>query len=72
MSELERRYVVWLSGGGPVIVELSKASGPLSVEWVNPVTGRTTTEESTIGGYNRSFAPPFDGDAVLYISANYQ
>lgn len=52
-----------------VSVNLSGASVPLAVEWLNPRTAETipagTTRDSTIKG----FTAPFPGDAVLYLHA---
>jgi hypothetical protein len=60
-------YLIYLPSGGMVTVDLSAASGPLSVEWFNPEDGTTTDGGTTTGGAVRSFNPPFSGDAVLYI-----
>ena len=61
-------YLVYLPSGGAVNVNLSASPGTLSVEWFNPSTGATTNAGTTTGGANRSFTPPFSGDAVLYLS----
>jgi hypothetical protein len=60
-------YLVYLPAGGSTTVDLSGASGQLSVEWFNPSTGMTTSGGTTGGGATRSFSAPFSGDAVLYI-----
>ncbi|MCZ6673424.1 MAG: hypothetical protein O7C75_10865, partial [Verrucomicrobia bacterium] len=60
-------YLVYLPTGGRVTVNLSAASGPFSVEWFNPRTGRVMDGRIITGGGNRSFTAPFIGDAVLYI-----
>jgi hypothetical protein len=52
-----------------VKVDLSAASGTLSVEWFNPATGEIIAAEAT-GGSIQEFAAPFSGDAVLYIKAD--
>ncbi len=62
-------YLLYLPDGGVVRVDLAAASGPLSVEWLNPSTGATLTGETTTGGDHRELKAPFDGDAVLYITA---
>jgi hypothetical protein len=54
--------------GSSVTVDLSAASGELSVEWFNPSTGEVFERGTTTGGASRSFTAPFRGDAVLYIS----
>jgi hypothetical protein len=60
-------YLVYLRSGGGVSVNLSGASGQLSIEWFNPSNGVTTAGGTTTGGATRSFNAPFGGDAVLYI-----
>jgi hypothetical protein len=49
-----------------VKVDLSAASGALSVEWFNPATGEIIAVETT-GGSIQEFTAPFSGDAILYI-----
>jgi hypothetical protein len=56
-----------LPEGGEVTVDLSAASGSVAVEWFNPRSGDATQGQITSGGRKRSFKPPFDGDAVLYL-----
>jgi hypothetical protein len=63
-----KEYLAYLPDGGRVTMDLSAASGLLAVAWFNPRSGDATPGESTSGGGKRSFEPPFDGDAVLYIS----
>lgn len=60
-------YLVYLPTGGQVDVELSATPGELNVEWFNPATGDTTLGAPIDGGAQRSLAPPFASDAVLYI-----
>jgi hypothetical protein len=61
------QYLIYLPAGGSASVDLSDASGALSVEWFNPSNGTTSEGGTTLGGSSRSFTPPFRGDAVLYI-----
>ena len=63
----QAEYLVYLPTGGSATVDLSDASGDLSVEWFNPGTGTTTADGTTTGGSSRLFTSPFGGDAVLYI-----
>ncbi len=49
-------------------VDLSSTTGPLLVEWFNVGTGETVPVGTTPGGTIQKFAPPFYGDAVLYLS----
>jgi len=60
-------YLVYLPDGGEVTVDLSAASGRLTIEWFNPRSGDTAHDQSAFGGQKRSFKPPFGGDAVLYL-----
>lgn len=55
--------------GRTVLVDLSAASGTLSVEWFNPSTGETTAAGTVTGGANLDFTAPFSGAAVLYLSS---
>jgi len=67
LADPGREYLVYLPKGGEVTVDLSGASGSLLVEWLNPRLGDTKQGQNITGGQNRSFQPPFDGDAVLYL-----
>lgn len=60
-------YLVYLPNGGSATVDLSGASGSLTVEWFNPETGGRMAGGTTNGGASRSFTAPFSGDAVLYL-----
>jgi hypothetical protein len=60
-------YLVYAPSGGAFTVDLSKSSGRVRVEWMNPATGRKSAGEDVSGGARRTFTPPFDGDAVLYL-----
>ena len=60
-------YLVFSPNGGSFTVNLSAASGILTVEWFDPEFGTTHAGGTTTGGGNRSFAAPFSGDAVLYL-----
>jgi hypothetical protein len=67
----QAQYLVYSPSGGNVTVDLLGASGDLVAEWLNPADGSVHGGGKTIGGGNRTFLPPFGGDAVLYIySAN--
>lgn len=67
LTPSQAEYVIYSPTGGTAIVDLSQVKGTLSIEWFNPSNGLTTTGTSTTGGGNRSFVPPFAGDAVLYL-----
>ncbi|MCQ3980637.1 MAG: hypothetical protein DPW09_45095 [Anaerolineae bacterium] len=63
----QRLSSIYLSLDSTVTVDLSAASGELSVEWFNPDTGTTTPGGTTTGGASRNFTAPFGGEAVLYL-----
>ena len=67
LSNPGEEYLVYLPDGGEVTVDLSAASGSLAVEWFNPRSADAAQGQSIAGGGKRSFKPPFDGDAVLYL-----
>jgi hypothetical protein len=61
-------YLVYAPSGGTFSVDLSATTRVLNVEWMNPSTGAITSVGVVTGGSSsRSFAPPFSGDAVLYL-----
>jgi hypothetical protein len=64
-------YLIYASNGGPFTVNLSAMSSGRSVivEWFDPSRGTTTIAGSVpAGSSSRSFTPPFNGDAVLYLA----
>lgn len=67
-SPVQTEILVYAPSGGTFTVELSKCSGRLRVEWMNPATGRKVASAVVSGGATRTFTPPFDGDAVLYVA----
>ncbi len=50
-------------------VALTGRTGPFAVEWFDPTAGVSTDGGTVRGGGTTEFAPPFDADAVLYLSA---
>lgn len=62
-----REYLVYLTDGGQVTVDLSMARGRLSAEWMHPVTGEVTPGGAVEGGAKRTLEAPSRGDAVLYV-----
>jgi hypothetical protein len=59
-------YIVYQPFPGPFTVNL--VSGTYYYEWFNPASGTTDSTGFVMAtGGNRSFNPPFDGDAVLYL-----
>lgn len=69
LASLGREYLVYLDAGGTATVDISDVEGAATLEWFNPRTGAATDGGTVQGGQKRSFKPPFDGDAVLYIAA---
>jgi hypothetical protein len=65
--KLGEEYVVYLDSGGSVDVDLSDASGTLSVEWYNPRDGSYTGQSTVQGGAIRSFTAPDLNDWALYL-----
>lgn len=61
-------YVIYADSGGVVSVDLSAATGTISVEWLNPRTGELTAAGAVPGGARQSFTPPLEtGDWVLHL-----
>jgi len=60
-------YLVYAPIGGKFTVNLSGSGGQFAAEWMNPATGAKTAGEDVSGGATKTFAPPFSGDAVLYL-----
>ena len=63
-------YLVYAPAGGTFTVDLSAmpASRKLAVEWFDPSTGSAIAGDAVpAGSSTRSFTPPFNGDAVLYL-----
>src|SRR5262249_9102400 len=63
-------FLVYAPSGGNFTVNLSSLAGSLAVEWMNPATGAKTAGAPVSGGSTQTFAPPFSGDAVLYLGRN--
>jgi Putative collagen-binding domain of a collagenase len=64
-------YLVYQPASGDFTVNL--AAGTYRAEWFNPLTGSDFDGASfTTGGGRRSFTPPFEGDALLYLRSNGQ
>ena len=60
--------LVYAPVGGSFTVNLSTNKGPFAVEWMNPATGAKAAGPRVSGGAQRTFHPPFSGDAVLYLA----
>jgi Putative collagen-binding domain of a collagenase len=66
-SPEQAEYLVYSPKGGEMSVDVSAAKKILTVEWFEPVKGKTTTGGTVAGGAPHSFTPPFEGEAVLYL-----
>ena len=64
-----REYLVYLPEGGRVKLDLSAAKGRFSVEWVHPVTGKTTPGGAVDGGQWQWLKSPLEADVVVYLRA---
>ena len=63
------QYLVYQPSGGAFTVNLAGIANTFAVEWFNPATGSAVAGVSVSGGSNKSFTPPFSGEAVLYLTA---
>ncbi|HRT95688.1 MAG TPA: DUF6298 domain-containing protein, partial [Planctomycetota bacterium] len=54
---------------GKVTADLSAAKGSLSVEWLDVKTGNTEKAGSVRGGASRELTAPFQGEAILLLTA---
>jgi hypothetical protein len=62
-------YLVFQPGSGPVTVTLQ--SGQYNYEWFNPATGLVADAGSfSTSSADKTFSPPFTGNAVLLIQLN--
>jgi hypothetical protein len=62
-----KEYIVYLPKGGKVTVDLSRAKGEVTVEWLDPVQEKTVAAANASGGATRELGAPFAGPAVLYL-----
>jgi len=69
LVESGKEYVIYQPNSGTFSVDLRNISGSFFVEWLNPNTGSITIEGQISGGSNRSFTPPFAGDAIIYLKS---
>ena len=64
-----KEYLVYLPEGGTVTVDLSAASGGLTVEWFDPANNKTSIAARVTGGARRELSAPAGGPAVLHLTA---
>jgi hypothetical protein len=68
LAEKGKEYLVYLPEGDEVTIDLTDASGNLSVEWFNPNTGETVKPGKIKGGQAQLMQSPFGtDDALLYL-----
>jgi Domain of unknown function (DUF5060)/Protein of unknown function (DUF4038)/Putative collagen-binding domain of a collagenase len=63
-------YLIYLPLGGSVDVNLSAASGSITVEWFNPRTGSIVMGSPITGGATRQLVAPDTNDWVLYLTGS--
>jgi len=68
IQDPKARYLIFVPNGGRVSVDLRNSAGSFSVEWFDPRLGTVTSGAPAAGGGYRTFAVPFSGSAVLYLS----
>src|SRR3972149_871143 len=56
------QYLAFQPGTGGFDVNLTSTTGTLTVEWLNPSTGATSSGNNVTGGTTVTFTPPFSGD----------
>lgn len=64
-----KEYIVYAPEGGEVTVDLTPAKGALRAEWIHPVDGTVAPAQEVQGGAKRTLKAPWDGHAVLRVSA---
>jgi len=68
LAETGMEYLVYQPNSGAAF-NINLPSGKYNYEWFNPSTGSITqTGTFTWAGGNRSFTPPFSGEAVIYLT----
>jgi hypothetical protein len=60
-------YVFYVYNGGRVGVDLTKATGAVTVRWYDPRNGTFLSPATVTGGAVLTFLPPSSSDWVLYI-----
>jgi hypothetical protein len=70
LANPEREFLVYLPEGDSVTVDLSRAPGKLTCEWMHPTEGTILRGGQVSGGAETTFVVPFVGPAVLYVWKN--
>jgi hypothetical protein len=66
LAHASREWIAFLPSGTEVTLDLSRASGDVAVEWIDPVSGEVTSAPSVEGGGQRALASPRPGPAVVH------
>ncbi len=67
LSTSGAEYLIYSPSGGAIKVDLASTNGNLAVEWFNPSNGLVMNGLAVTSGGYRTFIPPFEGDAILYL-----
>ncbi|HYH44924.1 MAG TPA: DUF5060 domain-containing protein [Thermoanaerobaculia bacterium] len=67
LAQAGSAYVFYLYNGGTASIDLTQATGTLTVQWYDPRTGVFKAPSTVSGGMARNFTAPASGDWVLYI-----
>jgi len=67
LVNIGKEYVVYLSNGGSVNLDLTSTSGTFNVEWYHPQSGNYSELTSVEGGSIVTFTSPFFNDIVLHV-----
>lgn len=68
-SPTRAEILIYAPSGGRFTADLTGFKNGFRVEWTNPSTGSRIPGADVSGGKVQGFAPPFTGDAVLYLRA---
>ena len=61
------QYLAYLPDDEKVAVDISDASGELTVEWFSIDSGETANDEVATGGARHEFTSPFGNNVVLFL-----
>jgi len=65
-------YLVYLSSGGSVTIDLTDAQQNFSADWFDPISGQTTLGNRITGGGRVTLASPFKGETFLHLLVQFQ
>ena len=67
LAEPGKTYLIYAAGHDKIEADLTHASGKLSVEWFDPMSGEVSYGQDVMGGARQTFISRFGRDAVLYL-----